>query len=328
MSELVTFGEAMVRLSPPEHRRLEQATTFNAHVGGGELNVAIAVARLGLTATWVSRLPDNALGRLIRNRAREHGVDTSHLVWETDGRAGLYFCEFGAAPRASSVIYDRAGSSISLIRPGEIDWSMVLSETRWFHVTGVTPALSPGAATTVADALRAAKQAGCHTSYDLNYRAKLWSQEEARSYTEPVMQHVDTLITTEEDIKRVFDIEGGSHKDLARLLGERYGFSAVAVTLRENVSVWRNNWTAFVHTADRCYETRSYEVEIVDRVGGGDSFCAGYIYGVLTKNDQQYALDFAVALSALKHSIPGDFAVVTRDEVEDLMRGGGLRMAR
>ncbi len=215
MSTIVTFGEAMIRLSPPGFRRLEQATTLDMTAGGAELNVAVALARLGHSAAWVSRLPDNALGRLCRNQARELGVDTSHILWSKEDRMGLYFVEFGAAPRASSVLYDRAASAISRIQPGQVDWAQVLTGARWFHTSGITPALSDTAALVTADAVRTASATGCTVSYDLNYRARLWSQERAGEVQVPLMEHVDVLFTTEEDTKRVFGITADSYQQVA-----------------------------------------------------------------------------------------------------------------
>src|SRR5438128_1352711 len=229
--DLVTFGEAMVRLTPPAFQRLEQAHSFDAYVGGGELNVAVAVARLGVASRWVSRLPENALGRLIASRAREQGVD-AHIEWTVDDRAGLYFAELGAAPRASSVVYDRAGSAIAKVRPGSIDWASVFAGARWFHVSGITPALSESAATVTQESLAAAKKAGLTVSYDLNYRSKLWSAKQARAVQEPLMEHVDVLITTAEDARVVFGIGAESAESLAK----RFELSAVAITLRDNPS--------------------------------------------------------------------------------------------
>src|SRR5438874_6605701 len=234
--DLVTFGEAMVRLTPPSSQRIEQARSFDAYVGGGELNVAVAAARLGVSSRWVSRLPENALGRMIANRAREQGVDVS-VEWTTGDRAGVYYAELGAAPRASSVLYDRAASSISRIAPGTVDWASAFSGARWFHVSGITPALSASAAKVTAESLVAAKKAGLTVSYDLNYRSKLWSAKEARAVQEPLMQHVDVLITTEEDTRVVFGIgtetsdryehvDADSYAQVARDLEKRFGLRA------------------------------------------------------------------------------------------------------
>ena len=335
---LVTFGEAMVRLTPPAFQRLEQAHSFDAYVGGGELNVAVAAARLGVASRWVSRLPENALGRMIANRAREQGVDT-HIEWTPDDRAGLYFAELGAAPRASSVLYDRAASAMSRVAPGSIDWPSVFSGTRWFHVSGITPALSESAANVTAEALVAAKNAGLTVSYDLNFRSKLWSAEQARAVQEPLMEHVDILITTEEDTRVVFGIgaeakgsyeqvDAESYTHVARALEKKFKFHAVAITLRENPRVLLNSWSAIVAADGKIHRAPRYEVEVVDRIGAGDAFSAGLIVSRLEKSGWEDAVRFATATSALKHSIPGDFCLVTRGEVDRLLQGASLRVSR
>ena len=327
MAEVITFGEAMVRLSPPNFRRLEQARSLEVQTGGAELNTAVALARLGHATAWVSRLTDNPLGRLIANHAREAGVSTEHVVWTGEDRVGVYFLEFGAAPRASSVLYDRKGAAIANIRPGTVDWPALFQGCRWFHVTGITPALSASAAETTREALRAARGQGVQTSIDLNYRAKLWSEAEAGRWMAEFMAHCDALVTTEEDTERVFQIKGKNFEDVAAQLARRFPLRVVAITLRENPLVWKNSWTAIAYQDGRLYRTRSYEVEIVDRLGAGDSFAAGLIHGLLD-GDLQKGLDFGVAASALKHSIPGDFAWVTREEVEALLKGAGMRISR
>jgi 2-dehydro-3-deoxygluconokinase len=325
--EVITFGEAMIRLSPPNFRRLEQAHSFDVQVGGAELNTAVGLARLGHASAWVSRLTDNPLGRLIANRAREAGVSTEHVVWTPDDRVGVYFLEFGAAPRASSVLYDRKGAAIANIRPGMVNWAKVFAGVKWFHVTGITPALSASAAEVTREAMAAARTAKAGTSMDLNYRAKLWSQEEAGRCMSDLMQFCDVLITTEEDVEKVFGIRGKDYEEGAALVAKRFPLKAVAMTLRENPLVWKNSWTAMVYQDGKILRTRSYEVEIVDRLGAGDSFAAGLIHGLL-ENNWQLALDFGVAASALKHSIPGDFAWITRAEVEAMLKGSGLRISR
>jgi 2-dehydro-3-deoxygluconokinase len=336
--DLVTFGEAMVRLTPPAFQRLDQAHSFDVHVGGGELNVAVAAARLGVTSRWVSRLPDNPLGRMIANRGREQGVDVD-VEWTADDRAGLYFAELGAAPRASSVLYDRAGSAISRIKPGSIDWASAFDGARWFHVSGITPALSESAAMVTGESLVAAKKAGLTVSYDLNYRSKLWSTEKARAVQEPLMEHVDVLITTEEDTRVVFGIGGDksdsydrvdaeSYAQVARTLEERFDLRAVAVTLRENPRVLLNTWSAIVVSEGNVHRAPRYEVEVVDRIGAGDAFSAGLIVSRLEDRGWEDALRFATATSALKHTIPGDFCLVTRSEVDQLLRGASLRVSR
>jgi 2-dehydro-3-deoxygluconokinase len=325
--EVITFGEAMIRLSPPNFRRLEQARTLDVQVGGAELNSAVALARLGHATAWVSRLTRNPLGRLIANHAREAGVATDHIVWTDEDRVGVYFLEFGAAPRASSVLYDRKGAAIARIAPAMVDWPAVFTGAKWFHVTGITPALSPTAAETTREALQAARAAGVKTSIDLNYRAKLWTPGEAGLWMTDFMQYCDVLITTEEDTERVFGITGKDYEDVAAQLARRFPLQVAAITLRENPLVWKNTWTAMAYQDGKVYRTRTYEVEIVDRLGAGDSFAAGLIHGLLAGN-LQLALDFGVAASALKHSIPGDFAWITRQEVEALMKGSGLRISR
>ncbi len=327
MPDVITFGEAMIRLSPPNFRRIEQTRSLDLQVGGAELNTAVGLARLGHSAAWVSRLTRNPLGRLIANHAREAGVGTEHLVWTDEDRVGVYFLEFGAAPRASNVLYDRKGSAIANVRPGMIDWPTVFAGARWFHVTGITPALSASAAETTREALQAARAAGVRTSIDLNYRAKLWSPAEAGRWMTSFMECCDVLITTEEDAEKVLQVTGRDFEDVARQLAQRFPLQVVAITLRENPLVWKNTWTAIAHQGGTTYRTRSHEVEIVDRLGAGDSFAAGLIHGLLG-GDVQQALDFAVAMSALKHSIPGDFAWVTREEVEALLKGSGLRISR
>ena len=342
MTDVVTFGEAMIRLAPPHFQRLEQAATLDVQIGGGELNVAVGVSRLGLKSCWVSRLPKNPLARLMENRVRQAGVDTSAIVWTEDGRVGLYFVEFGAAPRPSSVLYDRAHSAISAIQPGEVDWKKVFAGARWFHTSGITPALSDSAAAVTREALEAAKQAGVTVSYDLNYRGKLWSPDKAQAVQEPLMEFVDVLITTEEDTGVVFKIKASgktddrgfkeisseSYKDVAQRLQERFKFKAVAITLRENPLVWRNTWTAIAYAGGKFYQDVKYDLEIVDRVGGGDSFSAGFIYGFLAKDSYEAAVRYGNAFSALKQTIPGDFNWSTLEEVEKLLKGASLRVSR
>ncbi|HSB89483.1 MAG TPA: sugar kinase [Anaerolineales bacterium] len=327
MTDVVTFGECMLRLSPPDFQRLEQATQLNMAVGGSELNVAAGVARLGLSAAWVSRLPDNPLGRMVRNKAREMGVDTSHLLWTKDDRLGVYFVEYGASPRASSVLYDRSHSAISKIQPGEVAWDEVFQGCRLFHVSGITPALSDSAAAVTAEAIGAAKAAGAQISYDLNYRAKLWTQEKARRVQSPFMADVDILMTTEEDTERVFGITGGDYREVAKALADQFELRVVVITLRGTPSVWRNTWSALAYSQGTYYDDVTYEVEVVDRVGSGDTFSAGFLYGYLTK-DIPRGLKVGNAFAALKHSSWSDFNWSTLEETEALIRGSGLRIVR
>jgi 2-dehydro-3-deoxygluconokinase len=253
---------------------------------------------------------------------------------------GLYFVERGAAPRATSVLYDRAHSAMSQIEPGSIAWKTVFKGARWFHVSGITPALGGRAAAVTLEALKAAKAAGLTVSYDLNYRRKLWTPAHARRVQTPLMRYVDVLISTEEDTDVVFGIKGGrsrgtyssvdatSYDTVARELQRRFKCTAVAITLRENPRVWLNTWRAIVRAGNTTYESPQYEVEVVDRIGAGDAFCAGLIFGALTFDDWDAAVKYGAALSALKHTIPGDFSLSTRGEVEELLRGKSLRVAR
>jgi len=318
----------MLRLSPPNFNRLEQATSFDVRVGGAELSVAGGLARWGFEATWVSRLPDHAMGWLVRNRAREMGVNTNAIVWDKSDRVGIYFLEFGASPRPSNVIYDRAHSAISRIQPGMVDWSSVMDGASVFHTTGITPALSDSAAEVTKEALKAAKAAGAKISYDLNYRGKLWTKEKARQIQEPFMQDIDILITTEEDTEVVFGITGSSYEDVARQLTDRFGFECVVITLRETPSVWKNLWSALVYAKGEVHRSREYELEIVDRLGGGDSCASGFLASYIKDGDAAKAIEVGVAFSALHHSVPGDFNYITPAEEENLLKGQGLRITR
>ena len=330
MFDLVTFGEAMLRLSPPHFQRLEQATSFDAYIGGAELNVAATATRLGLSTTYITCLPRNPLGRMVRNKTREQGIDTSYIIWSDEDRLGIYFLEFGALPRPSTVFYDRANSAVSKIQPGMVDWAKLFSEARAFHLTGITPALSSSAAETTREALSQARKANLLVSFDLNYRARLWSTEQAKNTLTPLMEYIDILFTTEEDTARVFQIEGKDYKEVALKLAEHFNFKVVAITLRENISVWRNYWTAIVYHQGKFYEDRKYDVEIVDRLGAGDSFVGGFLYSYLNnKEDIERALKYGTAVSALKHSNPGDLNWFAPEEVEKLVAGGAsIRITR
>ncbi len=330
MFDLVAFGEALLRLSPPHFQRLEQTTSFEAYVGGAELNVAATATRLGLSTTFVTCLPRNPLGRMVRNKAREQGIDTSYIIWSDEDRLGIYLVEFGALPRSSAVFYDRANSAISKIQPGMIDWVKLFSKARAFHVTGITPALSSSTAEATQEALIEARKANLLVSFDLNYRARLWSAEQARNTLSPLMEYIDILITTEEDTARVFQLEGKDYKEVALKLAQHFNFKVVAITVRENVTVWRNNWTAIAYHQGKFYEDRKYDIEIVDRLGAGDSFAGGFLYAYLTNNeDIEWALKYGTAVSALKHSNPGDFNWFAPEEVEKLIAGAGsIRISR
>lgn len=326
--DVVTFGETMLRFSAPNYKRLEQTQSFDLNIGGSESNVAITIQRLGVDTSFVTRLTNNPLGRMVENKIREHGVDTSNIVWTEEDRVGKYFLEFGANPRPSSVIYDRANSAISNIQEGMVEWEDVFQGARLFHTSGITPALSKSAEEVTKEAMEAAKAQDLLVSVDLNYRSKLWTQQEAKEAMTPLMDMTDLLITTEEDTERVFDITGESYEEVARKLADRFDFEAIAITLRDNVSMWRNNWTAIAYKDGKVYDDMTYELELVDRVGGGDSFTGGFLCGYLT-GDARKGVKYGNATSAIKQTNPSDVNWCTLDEVESLAEGGGrVRISR
>ena len=327
--DLVTFGEAMVRLSPPGFLRLEQAATLDVHVGGSELNAAVAATRMGLSTAFVTRLTRNPMGRLVSSRAKGQGVDATHIVWTDDDRVGVYYLEYGASPRASSVVYDRAYSAMSMIKPGMVDWRTALAGATLFYTSGITPALSSGAADAVLEAVGKAREAGALVCVDLNYRAGLWSQEQAQDVMTAIVRKTDILFATEEDTKRVFGIEEKTYADVARRLAETFGLRAVAITLRENPTVWRNQWTAVAYEAESrsIHRAPKFDIEVVDRVGSGDSFVGGFLYGFLREGVAS-GVRYGVGISAIKQTHPGDVVCATKDEVERVLRGNGLRIVR
>ena len=281
MPDVVAFGEAMVRLAPPHFQRLEQARTFDVEIGGAELNTAVGLVRLGRSVEWVSALPANPLGDVVRNRAHEVGVGTRHVRMSSEGRCGLYFLEYGAAPRAGSILYDRKDSSIALANPGDFDWPTIVRGARWFHVTGITAALGPGCAALTLEALKAAHDGGLGTSLDLNYRSKLWSLADAGRTIAELLPYVDLLIASTGDAEQLFGITGADFGDVAKQFAERFGVQFVAGVVRETPLVWRNRFGAVGYSAGIRHETVSYEVEIVDRLGAGDAFASGVIHGLL-----------------------------------------------
>jgi len=331
MYDVITFGEAMIRLSPPGHQRLEQVTSLEVAVGGAELSVAAGVARLGMRSAWVSRLPQNPLGRMMANKGREFGVDTSHVLWAEDERAGLYFVEYGATPRPTRVIYDRRDSALARIQPEMLDWEELCRQTRLLHVGGITPALSASAASTQIEALRAARLTGCLVSYDLNYRAMLWTLESARQAQLPLMEYVDILITSLPDEPNVTELisglSGENPAKVARKLAERYGFKAVLVTLRSTPSVTRTVWTSLAYVDGQVISDRTYDVDAVDRLGGGDACVAGFLTGYL-EGDPALGVRLGNAFSALKQTSTTDWPWPTRGEVETLIAQGESSMAR
>jgi 2-dehydro-3-deoxygluconokinase len=331
---VVCFGEIMLRLSPPGFERLLQSPLLSATFGGGEANVAVSLAQFGLDSHYVTRLPAHAIGDAAVRALRAEGVNTSHVV-RGGSRVGIYFAETGASQRASTVIYDRAGSSISEIASDAIDWPAVMAGAAWFHVTGITPALGDKAAAATAAAVSAARQAGARVSVDLNYRKKLWSQTQAQAVMRPLMRSVDVVIANEEDLQSVLgvqvagtDVTAGTldiraYREAAAWVTKNLGPPIVAITLRESLSASDNGWSALLWDGGSAtlHQSQHYSVRLVDRIGGGDSFAAGLIYGMLTGRSHEEALRFAVAASALKQTIPGDFNRVSVAEIDALAKG-------
>ncbi len=338
MKKIVTFGEIMLRLATPEYQRFSQATSLNATFGGGEANVAVSLANFGLKAEFVSRLPENDLAKACIMDLHKHEVSTQNMQFGGD-RIGIYFLEAGAVARSSKVVYDRAHSSIAEIKPGTINWEKVFENTQWFHWTGITPAISQSAADALKEAIEVANQMGITVSTDLNFRKNLWKYGKTASEVMPdLVAGCDVILGNEEDAEMVFGIkpEGvnvtGGHIDAAAYqsvcaqLMERFPKAEkVIVTLRGSINANHNTWSGVLWDGKQLLKAPDYDItHIVDRVGGGDSFMGGLIYGLITYpgNDQK-ALDFAVAASCLKHTIHGDYNLVTVSEVENLMKGDG-----
>ncbi|MCX7780864.1 MAG: sugar kinase [Negativicutes bacterium] len=334
MARVITFGEIMLRLAPPGYLRFEQAQSFEAVYGGGEANVAVSLANFGLDAAFVTKVPDNPIGQSAINEMRRYGVDTRYML-KGGKRLGIYFLEKGASQRPSKVVYDRAHAAISEAKKGDFDWEKIFAGADWFHFTGITPALGDSVAECLLEACQAAKAAGLTVSCDLNFRKNLWTSEKAGKVMAHYMPYVDIAIANEEDAEKVFgikaentDIAGGQlshdgYKKVAHDLKARFGFKAVAITLRGSISASDNNWAAMLYKDDQYHFSRNYPIHIVDRVGGGDSFAGGLIYAMLSGYDDKDALEFAVAASCLKHSIEGDHNHVTVSEVKTLMAGDG-----
>ena len=328
---VVCFGEIMMRLNPEGYYRFLQADKFEASYAGGEANVAVSLANYGLDASYVTKLPDNDLGKCARNEVRKFGVDTGDIVWGGP-RLGIYFVEKGASQRASKVIYDRAGSSIALAKREDFDWEKILEGADWFHFTGITPALGGENPMICRDALEVCKKKGIRVSCDLNYRKKLWTREEAGRCMAQLMPYVDVCIANEEDAKDVFgieaegtDIEGGKiskdgYVSVAKQLKERFGCSYVAITLRTSISASINKWAGMLYDGE-AYFSPEYTINIVDRVGGGDSFGGGLIYSLISGASAQDSINFAVAASCLKHTVEHDFNMMSVDEVKALAAG-------
>lgn len=334
MAKIVTFGEIMLRLAPNGYNRFFQDDQLQATFGGGEANVAVSLANFGMESSYVTKLPEHAIGQAAVNSLRYFGVDTSKIVRGGE-RVGVYYLEKGASQRGSVCIYDRAHSAIAEAKASEFDWDDIFDGVDWFHFTGITPALGGELVAICKAACEAAKSKGIKISCDLNYRGKLWTRDEARKAMTELCKYIDVCIANEEDAKDVFGIEpennniyGGKlnhdgYRSVAKQLTDKFGFEKVAITLRTSISANDNDWAAMLYSNGECCFSKTYHLHIVDRVGGGDSFGAGLIYAMLSGKTPQDTIEFAVAASALKHSVEGDFNRVTVKEVEKLSGGDG-----
>ncbi len=332
--KVITFGEIMLRLAPEGYYRFVQAESFGATFGGGEANVAVSLANYGFDAKFVTKLPKHEIGQAAVNSLRKYGVDTSYITRGGE-RVGIYYLEKGASQRPSKVVYDRAYSAIALADKSDFNWDEIFEGAEWFHFTGITPALGANVAEICLEACKAAKAKGITISCDLNYRNKLWTKAEAKETMTELCKYVDVCIANEEDAADVFgitasdtDVTSGKvnhegYKEVAAKLAEQFGFEKVAITLRTSISASENNWAAMLYTGGEYYFSKSYNMKIVDRVGGGDSFGGGLICASLNELDPQQTIEFAVAASCLKHSIEGDFNQVSIDEVMKLAGGDG-----
>ena len=330
--KIVTFGELMLRLEPAGYYRFVQVDTMTSTFGGAEANVAVSLANYGMNSVYVTKLPKHEIGQSAVNNLRRYGVCTDYIVRGGD-RLGIYYNERGASQRGSKCIYDRAHSAIAEAKPEDFDWKTILKDCSWFHITGVTPALGGNLPDICLEACKTAKEMGATVSCDLNYRSKLWTKQQAREVMTKICAYVDVCIANEEDAKDVFGIEakdndaaGGKlnkegYFSVAKQLVENIGFKKVAITLRTSINANQNKWAALFYDGTDFFFSKEYEMMIVDRLGGGDSFSAGLIYSILNGKDSQASLDFAVAASCLKHSIEGDFNMVSVDEVEKLVAG-------
>ncbi|HHT56727.1 sugar kinase [Herbinix luporum] len=332
MAKVITMGEIMLRLSTPGFQRFIQADSFDVCYGGGEANVAVSLANYGHDAYFVTKVPNNPIGESAIAALRKFNVNCDHIVKGGD-RLGIYFLETGASMRASTVVYDRANSAIAEADPSDFDFDKIFEGADWFHFTGITPAISDKAAVLTEEALKAAKRNNVTVSVDLNYRKKLWSTEKAQRIMTNLMQYVDVCIGNEEDAEKVLGFKPGNtdvtsgelelagYQDIFKQMINKFNFKYVVSSLRESYSASDNGWSACIYDGNEFYHSKKYNIRIVDRVGGGDSFAAGLICGLLDGKSMKDALEYAVAASALKHTIPGDFNMVSRAEVETLVGG-------
>ena len=336
MARVVTFGEIMLRLAPKGYNRFVQADSLGVVYGGAEANVAVSLASLGMDAAFVTKLPAHEIGQSAVNSIRRYGVDTKGIVRGGD-RIGIYFLEKGASQRPSKVVYDRAGSSIAAAEPEDFDWPSIFDGADWFHFTGITPAIGGKMPEICLEACRQAKKSGLTVSCDINYRRNLWGKEEARNVLLKLMEYVDVCITNEGQMADIFDLHSAENADqlsrgnyirMADELVKKYSFDKIALTMRESISASDNNWSAMLYDGKESAFSRKYKMHIVDRVGGGDGFGAGIIYALTEGLNIQKTIDFAAAAGCLKHSIEGDYNLVSADEVWGLAEGDGSGRVR
>ncbi|MDD4000310.1 MAG: sugar kinase [Bacilli bacterium] len=332
MAKIITFGEIMLRLSPPGYQRFVQADSFDVVYGGGEANVSVSLANYGHHSFFVTKLPKHEIGQSAVNALRKYGVDTSYISRGGD-RIGIYYLEHGASMRPSKVIYDRSSSAIAEAAVNDFDFEAIFKDADWFHFTGITPAISKASAKVLESALKVAKKYQVPVSCDLNYRKKLWTEAEAQAVMTELMKYVDVCIGNEEDAEKCLgfkpketNVSAGKlslegYKTIFKEMMEKFNFRYVATSLRESYSANDNGWSALIYDGKEFYQSKKYEIRIVDRVGGGDSFASGLIHGLLTRANFKEALEFAVGASALKHTIFGDFNLVNPNEVENLIKG-------
>jgi len=332
MMKVVTFGEIMLRLSPPNYKRIFQTETFDVTFGGAESNVSAILSQLGLESYFVSKVPDNPIGEAAVGHLKKFGVNTKYIV-KNGERLGIYFLEIGASQRPSKVVYDRAYSAFSFSRKEDYNWEKILKGASWFHFSGITPPLGKELPEILKDALIKAKENNVIVSCDLNFRAKLWTKEQAQKFMIPFMEYVDVLIANEEDIEKVLgekieglnletgEINRKSYEKVAEKLSKKYDFKTVGITLRESISASINNWSVMIHENGKSYFSRKYQINIIDRVGAGDSFAGALIYASLKEFNTEEKAEFAAAASCLKHTIPGDFAILSENEILKLSKG-------
>jgi len=332
--KVVTFGEIMLRLSPPNYERIIQADTFDVTYGGGESNVAVSLASFGINSNYVTKVPKNPIGQSAINHLRRYGVQTKYIV-ENGDRLGTYFLERGFSQRPSKVVYDRKGSAISEAEISDFNWKNIFQDAVWFHFTGITPAISDKAALITLDACKKAKEMGITISADINYRKKLWSQSKASKVMSELMEYVDIIIGNEEDAEKVFGIKAidsnvdkgniniEGYKKVSKELLDKFKCKYVAITLRESFSASDNGWSGLLYDGKNYYSSNKYKIHILDRVGGGDSFAAGLIFALLQKRLPEDVINFAVAASCLKQTIFGDMNLVNFSEIEYLVKNGG-----